>query len=218
MAACGGDPGESPEESPDAGLGLETEPAGEIEGKLLGAGDLPPGWEELDAAGSDDVSDQESGFCNEPIPDEENATGSASTQFFKGEETTRLVETVVTYENPEDATAAFNKVRDVTGTCKTWDLEEEGTVSRFELTTSEFPNVADETIAVRITSDFSVNAGSGAKPAPTEGFVTGDTVIARHDSTIVVVRHFSIGLGSQPSFAAADTEPAVRAAVQKVMQ
>jgi hypothetical protein len=136
-------------------------------------------------------------------------------QFKKGDETTRLVESVVSYDTPEQATEAFDKVQQTTTTCKEWDLDEGGTVSRFKLTPSAFPNVADQTVAARVTSEFTVNAGSGDNPAPTNGFVTGDTVVARHQNNIVVVRHFAIGLGQQPNFASGDTEALVRAAVQK---
>ena len=214
MAACGGDA--DPDDSPDPGQ--TTESPGELEGMMLTAGDLPAGWEEFDAEESGDVTEPESGFCGEPVPDTENATASATAQFAKGEPANRLVETVVTYETPEDATEAFDRVQEVIGTCQQWDVDEAGTVSRLSLSSTPFPNVADQTAAVRVTSDFTVNAGSEDQPAPTEGFVVGDTVIARHQNTIVVVRHFSIGLAEQPAFAAADTEPAVRSAVEKLMQ
>lgn len=214
MAACGGDG--DPDESPDPGP--DTDAPAEMEGRMLTSGDLPAGWEEFTPEESGDVSEQDSGFCGEPIPDTENAADSASVQFSKGEPANRLIETVVAYETPEEATAAFDRVQEVIGTCKQWDLDEAGTLSRFTLSSAPFPNVADQTAAARVTSEFTVNAGTDEQPAPTEGFVVGDSVIARHQNTIVVVRHFSIGLGEQPAFAAADTEPAVRSAVQKVMQ
>src|SRR5688572_9376629 len=165
LAACGGDP--EPEETTDPDLNLETDPSGELSGKLLSAGDLPAGWEQVDSeAETGDVSDQDSGFCSEPVPNEENSTSSAVIQFKKGDETTRLVESVVSYETPEQATEAFDKVQQTTTTCKEWDLDEGGTVSRFKLSPSAFPNVADQTVAARVTSDFTVNAGSGGNPAP----------------------------------------------------
>lgn len=216
LAACGGDA--EPEESPGSETNLETDPGGELSGKLLAAGDLPAGWQPLENSGSEDLTDEESGFCNEPVPDKSNASASATAQFSKDEMSSRVVETVVSYEDAEQATEAFDKVQQTIGTCKQWDLDQDGTVSRFNLSAATFPNVAEQTAAARVTSEFSVNAGSGDNPAPTQGFVTGDTVIARHQNFIVVVRHFSIGVTAQPNFNAADTEPIVRSAVQKVIQ
>jgi hypothetical protein len=48
--------------------------------------------------------------------------------------------------------------------------------------------------------------------------VTGDTVAIRQEATIVVIRHFAIGLGVQPQLATGETEPIARRAVEKVMQ
>lgn len=214
MAACGGDG--DPDESPDPDQ--QTDPTGEMDARMLTSADLPAGWEEFDGEESGDVSEPDSGFCGEPVPDTANATGSTTVQFSKGEPANRLVETLVTYETAEEATESFDRVQEVVGTCKQWDIDEAGTVSRFTLSSAPFPNVADQTVAARVTSEFTVNAGSDDQPAPTGGFVVGDTVIARHQNLIVVVRHFSIGLGEQPSFAAADTEPAVRSAVERLMQ
>jgi len=215
-AACGGDP--EPEETSDSDLNLESDPSGELSGKLLSAADMPGGWQPIENSGSEEVSPQEGGFCDSPVPDETNATASASAQFYKGEMTTRVVETVVSYENSEQATEAFDKVQETIGTCKEWEVDEAGTVSRFKLSGTSFPNVAEQTAGARVTSEFTVNAGSEQKSAPTEGFVTGDAVIARQQNFIVVVRHFSIGVSTQPNFNAADTEPIVRSAVQKVTQ
>lgn len=214
LAACGGDP--EPEDTPDTDLNLESDPSGELGGKLLAAADMPAGWQPIENAGTEEVSAQEGGFCDSPVPDESNATASATAQFFKGEMTTRVVETVVSYESPEDATEAFDKVQQAIATCKEWDVDAAGTVSRLKLSSASFPAVGEQTAAARVTSDFTVNSGSADKPAPTEGSVTGDTVIVRQQNFIVVVRHFSIGVGTEPAFNAADTEPIVRSAVQKV--
>lgn len=214
LAACGGDP--DPEDTPDTDLNLESDPSGELGGKLLAAADMPAGWQPIENAGTEEVSAQEGGFCDSPVPDESNATASATAQFFKGEMTTRVVETVVSYESPEDATEAFDKVQQAIATCKEWDVDAAGTVSRLKLSSASFPAVGEQTAAARVTSDFTVNSGSADKPAPTEGSVTGDTVIVRQQNFIVVVRHFSIGVGTEPAFNAADTEPIVRSAVQKV--
>jgi hypothetical protein len=213
LAACGdGDPeADDPARTDDAG-------AAELSAKLVGSGDLPPGWEEFDPESEPDQTEQDSGFCGEPVPDQENATGSASVQFARGEPSNRMVETLVTYESTEQATEAFDKVQQTVGTCKQWDLEQDGIVSRFNLSPSTFPNLADQTVAARVTSDFNVSAGSADNPAATLGFVTGDTVIVRYQNQILVLRHFSIGLGRQPEFSAADTEPAARRAVEKLMQ
>lgn len=209
LAACGGDP--EPREPSDADdLNLETDPNGELGGRLLAAGDMPAGWQPMENSGSEDVTDAESGFCNTPLPDETNAAASATAQFFKGEMTTRVVDTVVSYETPEQATEAFDKVQQTIGTCNEWDVDDAGTVTRFNLSGASFPNVAEQTVAARVTGEFTA---SGVR-----GFVTGDTVIARQENFIVVLRHFSIGVGTQPSFNAADTEPIVRSAVQKVTQ
>jgi hypothetical protein len=214
LAACSGDP--ETEDSPDTDLNLESDPSGELGGKLLAAADMPAGWQPIENAGTEEVSAQEGGFCDSPVPDESNAAASASAQFFKGEMTTRVVETVVSYESPEDATEAFDKVQQAIATCKEWDVDAADTVSRLRLTPASFPAVGEQTAAARVTSEFTVNAGSADKPAPTEGSVTGDTVIARQQNFVVVVRHFSIGVGTEPNFNAADTEPIVRSAVQKV--
>jgi hypothetical protein len=214
LAACGGDP--ETEDSPDTDLNLESDPSGELAGKLLAAADMPAGWQPIENAGTEEVSAQEGGFCDSPVPDESNAAASASAQFFKGEMTTRVVETVVSYESPEDATEAFDKVQQAIATCKEWDVDAADTVSRLKLSPASFPAVGEQTAAARVTSEFTVNAGSADKPAPTEGSVTGDTVIARQQNFVVVVRHFSIGVGTEPNFNAADTEPIVRSAVQKV--
>ena len=196
----------------------DDEPASEVDARLLGTGDLPPGWEEFDPASEPEQSEQDSGFCGEPVPDESNATGSASVQFAKGELTSRMVETVVTYDTPEQATEAFNKVEQTVGTCKQWDVDQAGTVSRFNLTPSTFPNLADQTVAARVTSEFNVDAGSAERPATMQGSVTGDTVVVRYQNQILVLRHFAVGVGQQPEFSAADTEPAARRAVEKLMQ
>ena len=208
LAACGGDA--DPEDSPGTGPNLETDPSGELDDRLLAAGDMPAGWQPLENTASGDVTDAESGFCNTPLPDETNASASAKAQFSKDEMTNRVVETVVSYENAEQATEAFDKVQQTIGTCKEWDVDEAGTVTRFKLSGASFPNVAEQTVAARITGEFT-NSG-------VQGFVIGDTVIARQQNFVVVVRHFSIGVGAQPSFNAADTEPIVRSAVQKVTQ
>lgn len=216
LAACGGDA--DPEESPESNLNLETDPTGELDGKLLAAAEMPAGWEPMESSGSEEVSAQEGGFCDSPIPDETNATASATAQFYKGEMTNRVVETVVSYESPEQATEAFNKVQQTIETCKQWDVEAAGTVSRLSLSAATFPDVAEQTAAARVTSEFTVNAGSEDDPAPAEGSVIGDTVIARQQNFIVVVRHFAIGVGTEPNFNAAETEPIVRAAVEKVTE
>lgn len=218
LAACGGDADPDPEETPESNLNLETDPSGELDGKLLAAGDLPAGWEPMENTGTEEVSAQEGGFCDSPVPDETNATASATAQFYKGEMTNRVVETVVSYESPEAATEAFDKVQQAIATCKAWDVESAGTLSRLSLTAAEFPDVGEQTAAARVTSEFTVNAGSEDKPAPTEGSVIGDTVIARQGNFVVVVRHFAIGVGTEPDFNPADTEPIVRSAVDKVTQ
>ena len=213
LVACDGD------SEPNATAPIEnTDPTGELGAKLLSVGDLPPGWSEAPRVSDPDVSDQESGFCNEPVPDVGNATGSATVQFAKGETTnpSRLVDTVVSYETAEEATEAFYKVEQTVGTCMEWDLDEGGTISRFKLASATFPNLGDQTVAARVTSDF--NAGSADKPAALTGFVVGDTVIVRTGNHIVVLRHFAIGLGQLPEFNTADTEPAARRAVEKVIQ
>jgi hypothetical protein len=207
LAACGGDA--DPEDSPETDLNLETDPSGELGGKLLAVGDMPAGWQPVDSAGSGGATDQGSGFCNEPVPDETNSSASATAQFSKDQDTNQVIETVVSYENPEQATEAFDKVQQTIGTCKEWDVEDAGTVSHLKLSGATFPNVADQTAAARVTSEFPASGGTG-------GFVTGDTVIVRKQNHIVVVRHFAIGIGGQPTFNAADTEPIVRSAVQKV--
>jgi hypothetical protein len=213
MAGCGdGDPGARL--TPTEG----DEPASELDARLLGTADLPPGWEEFDPASQPEQTEQDSGFCGEPVPDESNATDSASVQFAKGELTSRMVETLVAYETPEQATEAFNKVEQTVGTCKQWDLDQAGTVSRFNLTPATFPNLADQTVAARVTSTFNVDAGSAERPATMQGSVTGDTVVVRYQNHILVLRHFAIGVGEQPEFSATDTEPATRRAVEKLMQ
>jgi hypothetical protein len=216
LAACDGDSEPNATDTTPPG----TDATGELAAKLLTAGDLPPGWSEAAEESDPGVSDQESGFCGEPVPDEENATGSAVAQFAKGEATnpSRLVEAVVAYETPEEATEAFSKVEQTVGTCKEWDLDEAGTVSRFKLASATFPNIGDQTVAVRITSDFKTAGGSGNNPAAVTGFVVGDVVVVRQGNHIVVLRHFAIGLGQQPDFTGADTEPSARRAVEKVMQ
>ncbi len=216
LAACDGDEPNATDPTPTE----NTDATGELGAKLLAAGDLPPGLSDAAEESDPNVSDEDSGVCGEPVPDEENATGSASAQFAKGEATnpSRLVEAVVAYETPEDATEAFNKVEQTVGTCKEWDLEESGTVSRFKLASATFPNIGDQTVAVRITSDFKTSGGAANNPAAVTGFVVGDTVVVRQGNHIVVLRHFAIGLGVQPDFNGADTEPAARRAVEKVMQ
>jgi hypothetical protein len=207
LAACGGD--DDPGDSPGTDQNLDTDPSGELGGKLLAVGDMPAGWQTLDNTGSGEATDQESGFCNEAVPDKTNSSTSATAQFSKDEDTNRVIETVVSYENPEQAIEAFDKVQQTIGTCKEWDVEEAGTVSHLKLSGATFPNVADQTTAARVTSEFTASGGTG-------GFVTGDTVIARKQNHIVVVRHFAIGISGQPNFNAAETEPIVRSAVQKV--
>lgn len=210
LSACGSGEPEPRETSESDALNLETDPNGELSGRLLAAGDMPAGWQPLENTASGDVTAAESGFCNTPLPDETNASASAKAQFSKDEMTNRVVETVVSYENAEQATDAFDKVQQTIGTCKEWDVDEAGTVTRFTLSGASFPNVAEQTVAARITGEFTA---SGVR-----GFVTGDTVIARQQNFIVVLRHFSIGVGTQPSFNAADTEPIARSAVQKMTQ
>src|SRR5688500_1891744 len=109
LGACGGDP--ETEETSDPDLNLESDPSGELSGKLLSAADMPAGWQPIENTGTEEVSAQEGGFCDSPIPDESNATASATAQFFKGEMTNRVVQTVVSYESPEAATEAFDKVQ-----------------------------------------------------------------------------------------------------------
>lgn len=196
----------------------DTEPASELDARLIGAGDLPPGWEEVDSESQPDQSAQDSGFCGTAVPNESNATGSESVQFAKGELTSRIVETLVTYETPEQATEAFNEVEQTVGTCKQWDVEQEGTVTRFNLSPTTFPNLADQTVVVRVTGDFNVNAGSAGDPAAVPGSITADTVVVRYQNHILVLRHFAIGVGQPPEFSAGDTEPAARRAVEKLMQ
>jgi hypothetical protein len=66
---------------------------------------------------SSDVTDEEAGFCGQPVPDRDRGTGSAVAQFSK-DEVTRLVETVVSYASVEEGTAAFARLQQIVQTCK----------------------------------------------------------------------------------------------------
>ena len=216
LAACGGNGGGDDEPEGQETTEEAVQPTGELAGVLLVAGDLPPGWDlEASGEGSAEVSEGESGFCGTAIPSTENATADAVIQFSKGEATTRLVESVARYETVEQATAAFDQVEQAVQNCRQWDVTADDTVTTFTLTGAPFPNLADETLAVKVNGEFTVS-GEAAKGAPTDGFVTGDTVIVRHQGTIVVIRHFAIGLGTQPDLATGETEPIARRAVEKV--
>ncbi|HEX2052631.1 MAG TPA: hypothetical protein VHJ78_02750 [Actinomycetota bacterium] len=215
MAACGGGEEPSAEDSP----AQNNAPTSEMGDALLAAGDLPPGWELLNPGSqSSEVGEGESGFCGTPVPGTEGSTGSADVQFSKGEVTTRLVENVVRYFSVEQATAAFDRVEQAVQNCKEWDVEADDTVTTFTLAPAPFPNLADETVAVKVNGEFTVSGEAADGGPPTDGFVTGDTVAVRQQSTIIVIRHFAIGLGTRPTLATAETEPISRRAVEKVMQ
>lgn len=169
-------------------------------------------------ASDEGASAQESGFCKSPIPDTTGAVETAKAQFAKGELTTRLVETLTSYGSAEDATRAFNQVQQVAQTCNEWDLDEEGTHSRFRLSLQEFPNLADQTLDARVDGDLTINADDSA-PGPTvPGFLVSQNIVALQGEVIIVINHFALGFGERPVLDTAATEPIARRAVEKVMQ
>jgi hypothetical protein len=211
VVACGDSDGENVLPSPE-----EETPSAELADALLVEGDLPPGWQSKPVGESTDVTDEDAGFCGQPVPDRDRGTGSGVVQFSKGE-TTRLVETVVSYASVEEATAAFDQLEQLVESCKEWDVEEEGTVSRYRLSPTSFPTLTDETLAVRVDGDFTVPP-SGGITRSVDGRVVADTVMARYQGVIVVIRHFAIGLREAPQLNSAETEPIARRAVDKVME
>jgi hypothetical protein len=211
LVACGDSDGEKVVPSPQ-----DQSPTGELADALLVEGDLPPGWRSTPVGESTDVTEEDAGFCRQPVPDRDSGTASGVVQFSK-DETTRLVETVVSYASVEEATAAFDQLEQLVESCKEWDVEVEGTVSRYRLSATSFPTLTDETLAVRVDGDFTVPPSEGVTRS-VEGRVVADTVMARYQGVIVVIRHFAIGLGEAPQLNSTETEPIARRAVDKVME
>jgi hypothetical protein len=126
-------------------------------------------------------------------------------QFAGGQAGPFLFEQLVSYSD-DGAQRAYNAAKELFASCTAWDaVEDDGTTTSYTTSALSFPQIGDETLALRLSGDADVAS------------VVLDIVIVRQGDIICIVA----GAGSTSILGVTSVEPAdleatARAAVAKV--
>jgi hypothetical protein len=170
---------------------LET--SEDLEGRLLAIEDLPTGWSSMPY---EDESD--GGDCDDAgIVD--TADAAAGVAFSQGSFGPFLTQALTRFGSDAAASAALVSFRDFAERCQTYTTtEDDGSTSTATLSPLSFPDLADDTYALRLTVE-------AALP------LSGDVIVVRQGRVLMLLAHVGIG-----SIESSVTEDVTRRAVEKL--
>lgn len=213
-AACGGGGAEdSKKETDSGGTGMVekvfADPLGDeqIKDALLSLDDMPSGWSIDDSEDEDDADTETSSddpACNALMGafegDEDEAFGEGDVSFTQSEFGPFLSQAIASQEG-DAIEKTMGELRQAFETCTSFtDTESDGTKTTFKVSEMSFPDLGDETLAVKLAGDA-------------DGFsFTAPLVVTRVDQNVILLVSISIG---QP-MPGEDLESIARTAVAKV--
>lgn len=162
----------------------------------LGLEDMPTGWT---SAPSDD-SESEETFCDAgSLVEGIDPVGHVSVRFQQSTLGPSLAQNLVLAQAESDAKSAWQRVR-AAFNCTEWEsTDDTGETTVYHFSPLSFPNVADETYALRLSTRFAL------------GVIEGDIVLFRSGRYVSLIAHVAVnGIDS------AQTETFARTAVDKL--
>lgn len=226
--ACGGenDPAERADTVDDAAEvetgrdGNEEEASGDVdvEQALLTLEDMPTGWTTSPDAGEDDEGAAE--FCAEldfsEREDEPDAEAEAS---FEGGEIGPFVTHLVARFGDGEAEKRFTALREAVDECGDFDTtDEDGTTITGQMSAVSFPELADESLAMRLSG--TVTTAADGELGELEFPMAGDLVFFRQGDAVAAVFHLAIDAaafgGGGGGLDSAITEDLARKAAEKL--
>lgn len=151
----------------------------DLQETLLTLEDIPAGW----AKGADEVEDDSDTFSFLCLEFQKKSIATASVSFEQGQMGPFLVNSLTTY-NPDEGKKLFAEMKAAVDQCPIITETQNGETTEWTISPVSFPQLGDESFAVRASSDFLL------------GFVEMDSVYFRIGDTLSSTMYLVLGLES----------------------